>query len=85
MEIKWYGHACFRLKDRIGIAFTDPFPLTGLGYVRPRSKADIVTISHDHPNHSSLDGFTSDPYVITRPGEYEVSGIFVTAIRTVQD
>lgn len=85
MDIKWYGHSCFRLKDRNGTAFTDPFPLKGLGYSRPRSKADLVTISHEHPNHSSLEGFTSEPYVVTRPGEYEVSGIFVTAIQTYHD
>ncbi len=82
MDIKWYGHSCFRLKDRTGVAFVDPFPLKGLGYNRPKAKADIVTISHEHPNHSSLDGFSNEPYVITRPGEYEVNGIFVTAIRT---
>ncbi len=85
MDIKWYGHSCFRLKDRSGIAFTDPFPLQGAGYSRPKSKADIVTISHEHPNHASLEGFTTEPFVITRPGEYEVSGIFVTSIRTYHD
>ncbi len=85
MEIKWYGHSCFRLKDKSGIAFTDPFPLLGAGYNRPKSKADIVTISHDHPNHASLEGFTTEPFVITRPGEYEVSSIFVTSIRTYHD
>ncbi len=67
----------------MGTVFTDPFPLKGLGYSRPKTKADIVTISHEHPNHASLEGFTNEPYVITRPGEYEVSGIFVTAIRTL--
>ncbi|MCB9172831.1 MAG: MBL fold metallo-hydrolase [Ardenticatenales bacterium] len=85
MNIKWYGHACFRLKDTQGTVFTDPFPMKGIGYSRPRTKAEIVTISHDHPNHASLDGFTNEPYVITRPGEYEVNGIFVTTIRTYHD
>ncbi len=84
MNIKWFGHACFRLKDRNGTAFTDPFPLD-LGYSRPKSKADLVTISHGHPNHASLDGFSTLPYVITRPGEYEVSNVFVTVIRAYHD
>lgn len=82
MDIKWYGHSCFRIKDRIGTVWTDPFPPKALGYNRPNAKADVVTISHAHPNHSSLEGFTNEPYVISRPGEYEVNGIFVTAIRT---
>lgn len=85
MHIKWFGHACFRIKDSQGTVITDPFPMKGFGYSRPKGKAEIVTISHDHPNHSSLDGFTNEPYVISRPGEYEVGGIFVTAIRTYHD
>ncbi len=85
MDIKWYGHSCFRLKDRNGTVWTDPFPVQGLGYTRPKAKADIITISHEHENHASLDGFTNEPYVITRPGEYEVNGIFVTSIRTQRD
>lgn len=86
MNIKWFGHACFRLKDRYGTAFTDPFPPQKFGdYNRSKNKADIVTISHQHPNHSSVENFNGSPYVITRPGEYEVNGIFVTAIRTFHD
>lgn len=86
MDIKWYGHSCFRLKDRSAVAFTDPFPPKGkLAYQRPKSRADIVTISHEHENHTSLDGFSNEPYVISRPGEYEVAGIFVTCIRTFHD
>lgn len=85
MDIKWYGHSCFRLRDRAGIVVTDPFPRT-LGYERPpRLRADIVTISHEHENHSDLRGFQGEPFVINGPGEYEVSGIFVTGIRTFHD
>jgi L-ascorbate metabolism protein UlaG (beta-lactamase superfamily) len=85
MNIKWFGHACFRLKDRYGSAFTDPFPPQQLGYNRPKSKTNIITISHSHENHASLENFTGSPYIITRPGEYEVNGIFVTAIHTYHD
>lgn len=84
MDIKWYGHGCFRLKDRAGIAFTDPFSLQGAGYNRPKSKADIITVGQRTASReANLDGFTGEPYFIQRPGEYEVSTIFVTAIPTL--
>ncbi len=84
MEIKWYGHACFRIREKSAVVVTDPFP-PSLGYHRPRVRADIVTISHYHENHSSLKGFQGTPFVIDAPGEYEVRGVFVTGIRTYHD
>lgn len=84
MEIKWFGHSCFRLRDKAGIVVTDPVPRT-TGYERPRLRADIVTVSHPHENHSDIRGFQGEPFVIDGPGEYEVSGIFVTGIRTYHD
>nr|WP_290665234.1 MBL fold metallo-hydrolase [Ardenticatena sp.] len=84
MDIKWYGHACFRIRRKNAVVVTDPFPRS-LGYNRPRTRADIVTISHDHPHHSARTGFQGAPFFITGPGEYEVAGIFVTGIRTYHD
>ena len=85
MEIKWYGHGCFRLKERNAVAFTDPYPLTTTHALRPRTKADIVTVDMGYPLDNPLDGFTNTPYLIQRPGEYEVNGVFVTAIPTAPD
>ena len=44
--------------------------------------ADIVTISHDRPNHAFLEGVSGTPRVITGPGEYEVAGILIAGIAT---
>ena len=59
MEIIWYGHACFRIKDRNAIVVTDPFDKT-LGLALPRPKADIVTVSHTTPHHNYVDGVRGD-------------------------
>ena len=82
MEIIWYGHACFRLKDNNSIVITDPYDKT-LGLTLPRPKADIVTISHPAPHHGHVAGVKGDFKVINGPGEYEVGGTFVTGIRMV--
>ncbi|MCK6626128.1 MAG: MBL fold metallo-hydrolase [Anaerolineae bacterium] len=79
MEITWYGHACFRLKDRTTSVVTDPYDKT-LGLPLPRPKADIVTISHDVPHHNHTDGLKGEFKVIAGPGEYEIGGIFITGI-----
>jgi len=84
MEITWYGHAFFRLRGREGIVVTDPFGKDS-GYTSPHIRADIVTISHDHENHSSIKGFRGNPRILRGPGEYEVKGIFVKGIATYHD
>ncbi len=79
MEITWYGHACFRLRGRQGTVITDPYDKT-LGLSLPNLKADIITISHDSPHHNYIKGVKGDFKVVDRPGEYEISDIFITGI-----
>ena len=79
MEILWYGHACFRLRDRNVTVVTDPYD-KALGLVLPRPKADIVTVSHPTPHHNYVAGVKGDFKVIDGPGEYEIGGGFITGI-----
>lgn len=83
-EIKWFGHACFRLRSRDATIITDPVPRS-LGYRVERQRADIVTISHDHPGHTALDVLNSTPKLVNGPGEYEMNDVFITGIRTYHD
>lgn len=83
-EIKWFGHACFRLRSRDATIVTDPVARS-LGYKVEKQRADIVTISHDHPGHTNLDLFNNDPKQVKGPGEYEMNDIFITGIRTYHD
>ncbi|HEC24036.1 MAG TPA: hypothetical protein ENI95_14070 [Chloroflexi bacterium] len=82
MEITWYGHSCFRMMER-GVAsiVTDPFDAS-IGYTVPRLRADIVTISHDAPGHNAVENVKGASHVLTRPGEYEIGGVFITGIET---
>ncbi len=84
MEIDWFGHACFRLRGREGTVITDPYSKEiGLSFPRPRG--DVVTISHDHPGHSYVDGVKGEPRVVNGPGEYEIKSIFITGVPTAHD
>lgn len=80
VEISWYGHACFRFRDKNTVVITDPYS-RALGYSLPRVRTDIVTISLPHPHHNSLEGVRGQPKVISGPGEYELQSIFITGIR----
>ncbi len=84
MEITWLGHSCFRLRGREGVVVTDPFSKDA-GYEWPRPRADIVTISHEHENHSQAQRVAGDPKVVRGPGEYEINNIFVTGIASFHD
>lgn len=82
MEITWLGRTCFRLKGRDGVVITDPCPPES-GYRYPRQAAEIVTLSRrDDEGSSYLEGVSGDPMVFDAPGEYEHSGILVTALPT---
>jgi len=81
LEIKWYGHACFRLKDRNLTVVCDPYDKS-LGLTLPRLRADLVTVSHEAPGHGYAQGVKDWRKVISGPGEYELNGIFITGIST---
>lgn len=79
MQITWYGHSCFRLRSRRGTVVTDPYG-DDIGYRLPRIRADIVTVTHEHPDHDNVKAVKGKPKVINGPGEYEIEGIFVIGI-----
>ncbi len=83
MEITWYGRACFRLKGKDATVITDPCP-PSTGFVAGKHDVDLLTISHDHPDHTYTRSITAG-LTLTRPGEYEFSDLLVTGIRTFHD
>ncbi|MEO6197360.1 MAG: MBL fold metallo-hydrolase [Dehalococcoidia bacterium] len=84
MEIVWLGHSCFRIRGREATVVMDPCPPAS-GYTIGKPTADIVTISHEHDNHSYLKAVGGSPTILSRPGEYEISGAFITGVRTYHD
>jgi L-ascorbate metabolism protein UlaG (beta-lactamase superfamily) len=79
MDITWFGHSCFRLRDRAATIVTDPYG-KDIGLLLPRVRADLVTVSHDADDHNCVKGVKSGFKALTGPGEYEVSGVFVTGL-----
>ena len=84
MEITWLGHSCFRIKGSQATIITDPYP-PDLGYPLGKHTSHIVTVSHQHPSHSYVQGISGEPKVVAGPGEYEISGALIIGIPTLHD
>jgi len=84
MDINWLGHSCFRIKGKQAVIITDPYPPDS-GYSPGKLTADIVTVSHQHPSHSYVQGVSGEPKLVIRPGEYEISGVLIIGIPTFHD
>lgn len=83
MEITWYGHSCFRLTERNYVTVvTDPYDNKVIGYDPLKLKAEIVTVSHDAPGHNNSGAVKGTTHVLTGPGEFEIGGVFITAVQT---
>ena len=80
MDITWLGHAATRVRTRDGVVVMDPTDRSS-GTDMARPTGDIVTVSRDHPHHNHADGVKGVSMVLNGPGEYEVRGVQVLALR----
>jgi len=86
-DIQYLGHSCFRLRGRDAIVLTDPFDRS-VGVDIGRPTAHIVTVSHNHPDHNNIAAvkpLRDQLFTIEGAGEYEVSGILISGVRTYHD
>ena len=90
MEITYLGHASFKLRGKTGTVVTDPFDSKYVGFDFPKVSADIVTVSHHHPDHDNLKAISGtvrrpEPFIIDAPGEYELQDISVFGYPSFHD
>lgn len=91
MKIRWLGHSAFAVTaDNGKVILTDPFEAGGyngaIGYRKIDIKADIVTVSHSHPDHNGgVKYITGKPQVIDKAQEYTINGIKIKGVLTDHD
>lgn len=89
MKINWFGQSSFFLvfpknkQEKVSLLI-DPFG-EEIGLKMPKVEPDILLISHSHYDHSNTDAVLGNPFLISKPGEYEIKGIFVKAIEAYHD
>lgn len=88
MYITWLGHSSFKIQDKVGpdgvTLVTDPYS-PEIGLKLPNFETDIITISHDHPDHNNSKGLRGTPYIIKNAGEYDIKGIAIHGIESYYD
>ena len=87
MKIKWLGHACFLITSRDGMRIiTDPYAVGGgIKYAPVTEAADVVTVSHDHGDHSNVSSVQGRPEVVKGSGAKTARGIQFRGIATYHD
>lgn len=86
-DIQYLGHSAFRIRGRDGVVLTDPYDRS-VGVDIGKPTAHIVTISHKHTDHNNtlaVKPLHEKLFTIEGPGEYEVSGVMITGVRTFHD
>ncbi len=78
------GHSCFRIKGAHTTVITDPYSPNS-GYSLGKQTARIVTVSHQHPEHSYVSGVAGEPRQVKGPGEYEIGGVMIIGMPTFHD
>lgn len=95
-KITWSGISCFEIsvsnsKDHSSQIVIDPFG-ENYGLKVPKLEADILLVTHDHPDHNNVKAVKpiakeggGKAILITGPGEYEISSIFIKGIPAFHD
>jgi len=76
MKISSYGHSCFKVKCKDLNILIDPFD-NSIGLKVPKTKADVVLVTHHHHDHNNISVAGKEAIVINGPGEYEIKGVFI--------
>ena len=85
MDIYYLGHSSFKIKTKTATIITDPFDPKMVGLKYSGVEGEIVTISHDHPDHNSIEKVSGVKKVLSGPGEYEISGVSVMGFPSYHD
>ncbi len=83
MQISWHGLSCFEIKTTTPsgevTVVVDPYDnVTGLRFPRTL-EAQLMAVSHDEEDANNRSAVAGNPFVVDRPGEYEVKGVFIYA------
>jgi len=87
MKIRYLGHSAFLITSDTGVKIiSDPYETgPGLTYGEITESADVVTVSHDHPDHCNVAAVKGNPEVVRRTGRSTAKGIEFKGIASYHD
>jgi L-ascorbate metabolism protein UlaG (beta-lactamase superfamily) len=90
MMIKWLGHSAFLITASDGTKIiTDPYTAGSydgaVGYQPIKEDAQIVTVSHEHPDHNDTKQIPGKPTIVKEAGEHSIKGITISGFSCFHD
>lgn len=76
MNITWYGQSCFRIQNAQQNVLIDPYSPRQAGLRGPNFNSTITILTNPEDN-KELKKDSKESFLVTSPGEYEISGTFV--------
>ena len=85
MKLEWIGHACFRLTAKDGtVVITDPYD-ESVGIEMLPLEADLITMSHEHHDHSETRMLVGRPVIARGTQEASVGSVTARAVGSYHD
>lgn len=90
VDIWWFGQACFKVKGKAASCVIDPYSAQFTGLSQLKLDSDIVCVTHGHEDHNNISSVRGSaekesPFVISGPGEYEISGVGIVGVSSFHD
>jgi len=88
VKVKWLGHASMLITSNDGVTvITDPYETGafGLDYAAITDSADVVTVSHDHADHSNALSIRGNPHIVKDNISQKVKGVEFRGIASYHD
>ena len=86
MKLQNLGHACFRIISEMGTTIVcDPYDGKMTGFEMAHVRCDVVTVSHHHGDHDSMDAILGNPAVVDEVIACAADDIAVESYATFHD
>ena len=90
IDVWFHGQSCIRVKGKNTTIVFDPYDADVTGLAPLKISSDIVCVSHDHKDHNNTSVVKGveegkSPFVISGPGEYEISGVNIVGVSSYHD
>jgi len=88
VTIKWHGHACVEIVTSKGFSIViDPHDGGSIGLERPRARADLVLVTHDHFDHNAVSVVAHENTRILKEflGETRINDIRIEGLPSFHD
>jgi len=83
MNITWYGQSCFRIQNTQQNVLVDPYSPRQAGLRGPNFNSTITILTNPEEK-KAIEKDSKGGFLVTSPGEYEISSIFVYGISFIR-